>query len=64
LDIKESKVLFFMELLNNFSFVKAQPVTNDLLLQKVDGVTEVNEKIEKSLFLQRLLVCEQTEMLT
>jgi hypothetical protein len=51
LDIKESKVLFFMELLNNFSFVKSRPVTNDLLLQeireKADVVTKVNERIEK-----------------
>jgi hypothetical protein len=27
LDIKDSKATFFMELLKNFSFVKAQPLT-------------------------------------
>ena len=29
LEIKESKALFFMELLNNFSFVKVQPVADE-----------------------------------
>ena len=29
LDIKESKALFFMELLKNFSFVKARPITDE-----------------------------------
>ena len=55
LDIKESKALFFMELLNNFSFVKAQPVTKELLLQEIKEkagvITETNEKVgEKPLF--------------
>ena len=39
LDIKESKALFFMELLNSFSFVKAKPVTRDLLLQEINEST-------------------------
>jgi len=45
LDIKESKVSFFMELLNNFSFVKARTVTNEkaLLLQEIkEAVDTVN----------------------
>jgi hypothetical protein len=45
LDIKESKALFMMELLNNFSFVKAQPITKEkaLLLQEIrEAVNAVN----------------------
>jgi len=45
LDIQENKVSFFMELLNNFSFVKAHPVTNEkaLLLQEIkEAVDTVN----------------------
>ncbi|MCL2040718.1 MAG: hypothetical protein FWG84_01590 [Bacteroidales bacterium] len=45
LDIKESKASFFMELLNNFSFVKARTVTNEkaLLLQEIkEAVDTVN----------------------
>jgi len=48
LDIKDSKAPFVMELLNNFSFVKVQPVTNEkaLLLREikeaVDAVNLVN----------------------
>jgi hypothetical protein len=45
LDIKESKALFMMELLNNFPFVKAQPITNEkaLLLQEIrEAVDTVN----------------------
>jgi hypothetical protein len=36
--IKESKVSFFMELINNFSFLKAKPVTNEkaLWLQEIE----------------------------
>ncbi len=49
LDIKESKALFLMELLSSFSFVKAQPITNEkaLLLREVkeavDGVNLVKK---------------------
>ena len=45
LDIKESKVLFLMELLKNFSFVKIHPITNEkaLLLQEIkEAVNTVN----------------------
>ncbi|MDR3329012.1 MAG: hypothetical protein LBS63_02740 [Prevotellaceae bacterium] len=45
LDIKESKALFLTELLNNFSFVKVQPITNEkaLLLQDIrEAVDTVN----------------------
>jgi polyhydroxyalkanoate synthesis regulator phasin len=45
LDIKESKALFMMELLNNFSFVKAQPITKEkaFLLQEIrEAVNAVN----------------------
>jgi len=45
LDIRDSKALFLMELLNNFSFVKAQPITNEkaLLLQELkEAVDTVN----------------------
>jgi hypothetical protein len=51
LDIRESKALFFMELLNNFSYVKVTPVTKDLLLQEIqtetDIVPAISEKEEK-----------------
>ncbi len=45
LDIRENKALFLMELLKNFSFVKAQPITNEkaLLLQELkESVDTVN----------------------
>jgi hypothetical protein len=45
LDIEESKALFFLELLHNFSFVKVQPITNEkaLLLQEIkEAVDTVN----------------------
>ena len=45
LDIKESKALFFMELLNSFSYVKIQPITNEkaLLLKEIkEAVDTVN----------------------
>jgi len=50
LDIKESKVLFFMELLNNFPFVKIQPFTNEkkLFLQKVANGSDAFVGIEES----------------
>ena len=45
LDIKESKAMFIMELLRNFSFVKVHPITNEkaLLLQEIkEAVDTVN----------------------
>ena len=45
LDIKDSKALFIMELLNSFSFVKIKPITNEkaLLLSEIrEAVNTVN----------------------
>ncbi len=45
LDVKESKALFLMELLNNFSFVKVEPITDEkaLLLHELkEAVNTVN----------------------
>ena len=49
LDIKENKALFIMKLLNNFSFVKARPITNEkaLLLQEIKEAID-NVKLVKS----------------
>ena len=46
LDIRENKALFFLELLNNFSFVKAKPVTRDLLLQEINERADMAVEIE------------------
>jgi polyhydroxyalkanoate synthesis regulator phasin len=45
LDIKDSKALFVMELLENFSFVKVIPITNEkaLLLSEIrEAVDNIN----------------------
>jgi hypothetical protein len=45
LDIKDEKAAFFMEVLKNFSFVKAKPVTAEksLLLKEIEeAVHNVN----------------------
>ena len=45
LEIKESKAQFVMELLDNFSFVKIKPITNEkaLLLSEIrEAVDTVN----------------------
>ena len=45
LDIKDSRVPFVMELLDNFSFVKMKPITNEkaLLLSEIrEAVNTVN----------------------
>jgi hypothetical protein len=51
LDIKENKALFFLELLNNFSFVKYQPVAADFLLpemkEEAKVVENVNNKVKE-----------------
>ncbi|MHC1775076.1 MAG: hypothetical protein AB9834_06625 [Lentimicrobium sp.] len=41
-DIKDSKAAFIMELLNNFSFVKAKPITKEkaLLLEEIKEAVE------------------------
>ena len=59
LDVNENKSLFLMELLNNFSFVKAKPITDetDFLLsteKETDTATEIkiltHKKIKKDPF--------------
>jgi polyhydroxyalkanoate synthesis regulator phasin len=49
LDIRESKALFLMELLNNFSFVKAMPITNEkaLLLQELKEAVDIVNLVKK-----------------
>jgi len=45
LDIKDSRASFMMELLDSFSFVKVQPITNEkaLLLREIrEAVDTVN----------------------
>jgi hypothetical protein len=48
LDINDNKAAFIMELLNNFSFVKAKPITNEkaLLIEEVKEAVE-NVKLAK-----------------
>jgi hypothetical protein len=47
-EIKDSKAAFIMELLNNFSFVKAKPITNEkaLLMEEIKEAVE-NVKLAK-----------------
>ena len=49
LDIRESKALFFIELLRNFSFVKVYPITNEkaLLLQEIKEAVDTVNLIKK-----------------
>jgi hypothetical protein len=42
LDIKDSKASFVMELLNNFSFVKTKPLTDE----KAELINEIKEAVE------------------
>jgi hypothetical protein len=41
-DIRDNKAAFLMELLNNFSFVKAKPITKEtaLLLEEIKEAVE------------------------
>lgn len=43
LDIKDSKVSFVMELLNNFNFVKAKPLTDE----KAELMSNIREAVEE-----------------
>jgi type IV secretory pathway VirB3-like protein len=43
LEIKDSKAAFFMELLKSFSFVKAEPISND----KASFLKELKEAPKK-----------------
>ena len=47
-DIRDNKAAFVMELLNNFSFVKAKPITNEkaLLMEDIKEAVE-NVKLVK-----------------
>jgi hypothetical protein len=47
-DIRDNKAAFIMELLNNFSFVKAKPISNEkaLLLEDIKEAVE-NVKLAK-----------------
>ena len=47
-EIRDNKAAFVMELLNNFSFVKAKPITNEkaLLLEEINEAVE-NVKLAK-----------------
>lgn len=47
-DIRDNKAAFIMELLNNFSFVKAKPITNEkaLLMEEIKEAVE-NVKLAK-----------------
>jgi hypothetical protein len=49
LDIKDSKALFLMELLGNFSFVKVQPITNEkaLLLREIREAVDTINLVKK-----------------
>jgi len=49
LDIKDSKASFVMELLNNFSFVKVRPITNEkaLLLSEISEAVDTINLIKK-----------------
>ena len=49
LDIKDSKASFVMELLNNFSFVKVRPITNEkaLLLSEIREAVDTINLIKK-----------------
>ena len=49
LDIKDSKAPFIIELLNNFSFVKVQPITNEkaLLLREIKEAVDTINLVKK-----------------
>ena len=49
LDIKDSKVQFLMELLENFSFVKVKPITNEkaLLLSEIREAVDIVNLVKK-----------------
>jgi len=49
LDIKDSKASFVMELLDNFSFVKVQPITNEkaLLLSEIREAVDAINLVKK-----------------
>ena len=49
LDVRDSKALFFMELLRDFSFVKIHPITSEktLLLQEIKETVDSVNLIKK-----------------
>jgi len=52
LDIKDSKASFVIELLNNFSFVKVKPITNEkaLLLSELREAVDTLNLIKRGKF--------------
>lgn len=44
LDIKDDKAAFLMELLNNFNFVKAKPLT-PYVAEVIEGIKEAVEEV-------------------
>ena len=55
LDIKDSKALFIMELLNNFSFVKFKPITKEkaVLLSEIKEAIDIVNLAKKGEFKAR-----------
>jgi hypothetical protein len=49
LDIKDNKAPFVIELLNNFSFVKVKPITNEkaLLLSEIREAVDIVNLVKK-----------------
>ena len=49
LEIKDSRASFIMELLNNFSFVKIKPITNEkaLLLSEIREAVDIVNLVKK-----------------
>ena len=49
LDVKDSKAPFVMELLNNFRFVKVQPITVEkaLLLSEIKESVDIVNQVKK-----------------
>jgi predicted CoA-binding protein len=49
LDVKDSKAPFVMELLNNFRFVKVQPITGEkaLLLSEIKESVDIVNQVKK-----------------
>jgi predicted CoA-binding protein len=55
LNIRDSKVPFVMELLDSFSFVKVQPITNEkaLLLREIKEAVDIVNLVKKGKFQAR-----------
>ena len=55
LDIKDSKAQFMIELLDNFSFVKVKPITNEkaLLLSEIREAVDTLNLVKKGVIQAR-----------